>query len=324
MNNELAHIAVFAFNRPQHLARSLTALAGNQLAQQSNVTVFCDAPRTDRDRTACDAVRGVAAKASGFSSVRVVLREENLGCARSVITGLGEVFAEHDRVVVIEDDIVASPSTLTFLNRALDHYATAPCVFSIGAWVPPHKVVSPDYRYNAFFYPRFQCWGWASWADRWAWNDWTVPGYDDYRQNSRLRQAHRLGGDDLPAMLDAQMAGKIDSWAIRAEYTRFRCGAVTVYPRTSLVKNIGMDGTGRHAAATTRYDSVVGGTFDIDAWPFPDHVYLDREIVAAFRRMYAPASLLSRIGRRLQRVFSRSAGWWPEAPRNFTRLDSDS
>jgi len=302
MKSDPAHIAVFAFNRPQHLVRTLAALAGNDLAQQSDVTVFCDAPRSDRDRAACDAVRSVAASASGFSSVRVVPREENLGCARSVITGLTEVFAAHERVVVIEDDIVTSPITLTYLNHALHEYESQYTVFSIGTWVPLYQVVPAEYPYNSFFFPRFHCWGWASWRDRWAWNDWSVPHYAEYRRSRLLRQHHALGGGDLPAMLDAQMNGKIDSWAIRAEYTRFLRGCVTVYPRRSLSTNIGMDGTGRHSAASSKYDVAIDELYDLDAWPFPHHVFLDAYTTSRYRKIYDPANVALRIVGRVKRM----------------------
>lgn len=45
-----APIAVFAFNRADNLARTLQALAENELADQSSLTIFCDGPRTEEER----------------------------------------------------------------------------------------------------------------------------------------------------------------------------------------------------------------------------------------------------------------------------------
>ena len=42
-----APIAVFAFNRADNLARTLQALAENEVADQSSLTIFCDGPRTE-------------------------------------------------------------------------------------------------------------------------------------------------------------------------------------------------------------------------------------------------------------------------------------
>ena len=38
-------IAIFAFNRPDLLQRTLTALVANDLANKASVTFFCDGPR---------------------------------------------------------------------------------------------------------------------------------------------------------------------------------------------------------------------------------------------------------------------------------------
>jgi hypothetical protein len=103
-------------------------------------------------------------------------------------------------------------------------------------------------------------------------------------------------------MLDAQMNGRIDSWAIRAEYTRFLRGCVTVYPRRSLVTNIGMDGTGRHSAPSSKYDVVLDELYDLEAWPFPHHVFSDACITSRYRKIYDPANLVRRIAGRVKRM----------------------
>ena len=62
----LAPIVMFAFNRPQQLQHTLTALAQSTLAKQSCLTIFCDGPRTDKEKNATDATRAVARSAAGL------------------------------------------------------------------------------------------------------------------------------------------------------------------------------------------------------------------------------------------------------------------
>jgi len=297
-----APIAVFAFNRPGHLQATLDALSRNDLALESHLTIFCDAPRGRQDAEGCDRVLDVARAAAGFASVTVVKREMNLGCAASVIRGSSEMFAQHDRLVVIEDDIVTSPVVLKYLNSALDKYESWPAVFSLTAWAPPRRMLqAPErYRFNSYFIRRFHCWSWATWRDRWALNDWAVPGYGEYRANPAMRAAHAEAGTDLPGMLDAQMAGRIDSWAIRAEYTRFRFGGLTLYPRVPLVRNTGVDGSGRHCGSHDRYADDLTGAEQILLRPFPDLAYVDRELAVAFRRVYSSRRILDKIRRILR------------------------
>ena len=118
-----APIAVFAFNRPDLFARTLAALAANELAEQSSLTIFCDGPRHEGDEAGTRAVRDLARHATGFASLEVVERPRNMGCAASVIDGLTEMFRRHERLIVIEDDILTSPHTLRFLNEGLERHA---------------------------------------------------------------------------------------------------------------------------------------------------------------------------------------------------------
>ena len=49
-----APIALFAYNRPDHVRRTLEALAANHIASGSLLEVFCDGPKegaTDEDET---------------------------------------------------------------------------------------------------------------------------------------------------------------------------------------------------------------------------------------------------------------------------------
>ena len=43
----LAPIAVFCYNRPRHIEKTLEALAKNVLAEESQLYVFCDGPKAN-------------------------------------------------------------------------------------------------------------------------------------------------------------------------------------------------------------------------------------------------------------------------------------
>ena len=55
-------------------------------------------------------------------------------------------------------------------------------------------------------------------------------------------------------MLDMQMAGKIDSWAVRWVYHLFENNLMTVYPAVSKVVNFGFDGSGTHCKVVRKVD----------------------------------------------------------------------
>lgn len=284
----LTPIAVFAFNRPEHLRRTLAALAANDLAAESEVTIFCDGPRRDEEKKLTEEVRTVARKTTGFRSVDVVEREKNFGCANSVISGLEHMFTRYDRLVVIEDDILCSQHTLHFLNTGLEKYADRPVVFNISAWSPPLGLIRvPElYPYDAYFIPRFNCWGWASWRDRWGKIDWDVSDYAAFAENVCLHHAFNSGGNDLTSMLADQMGGRLGTWDIRMDYARFKHGCLGLNPVISYTTNIGMGGGTHTTEFTNRYDNDV--TKAIPSPRLPDHIFVDGPILAAYQKFYAP------------------------------------
>jgi hypothetical protein len=251
-------IALFAFNRPVHLRRTLEALAANELAAESHITIFCDGPRTEEEKIKTDAVRTIARAAQGFASVKIVERDHNMGCAASIIDGLTEMFTQYERLIVIEDDVVSSPYTLAFLNKGLNFYEQIKNVFSVSAWSIPEKTlhIPKKYEHDVYAVPRFNgSGGWASWRDRFQNIDWAISDYAKFKQSPAMRRAFNEGGDDLSAMLDMQIEGKIDAWDIRADYARFKQRQVGINPVFSYTTNIGMD-SGTHCTdGCTRFDN---------------------------------------------------------------------
>lgn len=292
-----APIVVFAFNRPDHLRRTLRALAANDLAAESRLTIFCDGPRSDAETQKTKAVRNVAKSAQGFASVSLVEREKNFGCAASVIDGLTRMFEKYEQLIVIEDDILTSPYTLRFLNAGLNFYSEDKRIFNIAAWSPPiTKIQIPaDYSYDIYAVPRFNCCGWASWRDRFEGIDWKISDYHAFRRSSQQRKAFNAGGADMSPMLDAQMAGSIDSWAIRADYWRFKNGQLGVNPVRAYTTNIGMD-CGTHCNGPTSSD---GNHIEL-AKPHPffvKNILVNKDIEKSYKNFYSPKKSCYSIGK---------------------------
>jgi hypothetical protein len=242
-----APIALFAFNRPDHLARTLEALARCPEARHSALTIYCDGPRRPADEAAVAAVRAVAAGAKGFGSLAVDAAQQNRGLAASVIRGVGAQLAQADRVVVLEDDLVVSPHFLRYMNDALERYADEPRVASVHGYSYPTRDPLPE----TFFLPGADCWGWGTW--RRAWQHFEADGAGLLAELERRRLTghfdfdHRFPYTD---MLRDQIAGRNNSWAIRWHAACYLKGMLTLYPGRSLVENIGYDASGTHCDAS--------------------------------------------------------------------------
>lgn len=241
-------VAIFAFRRPAMLQQLLQDLTANDGADTTPVTVFSDAAHNASEQAAVTAVRDLCRDFPGFASLTLVERERNLGCAANVIDGVSRLLQEHSAVVVLEEDLRVAPGFLSFMNRALAIYRERQDIFSVSAFAaPPEQVGMPaNYTADVYLSRRNASWGWATWADRWRQVDWAVGDFTAFRHDRDRWRAFDLGGDDLSPMLDAQMAGEIDSWSIRFSYAHFLHQAYSVCPRWSYSDHAGDDGSGTH------------------------------------------------------------------------------
>lgn len=248
-----APIALFAYNRPEHLRRTLDALRANIGASETEIFAFCDAPREQQDEALVQDVRKICRSIDGFKQVHVREASQNKGLAKSVIEGISEVIHRAGSVVVIEDDLVTAPAFLSFTNSALLAYESNPRVFSITGYLFP-IAMPEDLTDAAFLGYRCSSWGWATWRNRWEKADWNIADFAQFSANPKDQETFNRGGPDLSRMLSKQMANQVDSWAIRWCYAHHRNNSYCLYPTRSLVANIGNDGSGIHCKPTDKYD----------------------------------------------------------------------
>lgn len=247
----LAPIAVFAFNRPQHLQRTLQALAACPQAAASALTLYCDGARRPADDEAVAAVRQVAQAAQGFAAVTVRASERNLGLAASIIGGVGDQLAQAGRVIVVEDDLVVSPHFLAYMNQGLALYEADDRVASVHGYNYPTGEALPE----TFFQRGADCWGWSTWARAWRHFNPDGAALLAQLQARRLIRAFDLDGSfPYTQMLQDQVAGRNNSWAIRWHASTFLADMLTLYPGRTLVENIGHDDSGTHCGSTGAYD----------------------------------------------------------------------
>jgi len=113
--------------------------------------------------------------------------------------------------------------------------------------------------------------------------DWEVANYPLFKKEKELRSRFNRGGRDMANMLDNQMKGMIDSWAIRWCYAQSKLDMLTVYPVVSRIKNIGLDGTGIHSGITSKYDTVISNVAEKCRF---ERLDLDSRIVKSFRDQF--------------------------------------
>ena len=248
-----APIALFVYNRPSHTRLTVEALIRNEGASDTDLYIFSDGPRNELAVEDVFATRKFINDLNGFKNVTIIECEHNKGLSNSIIDGVTHVISKHERVIVLEDDLVTSPFFLDYMNTALDLYKDDDRVGNIHGWVFPIKNRLPE----TFFRRGADCWGWATWQRAWKLFEKDGSTLLTELSNKRLLQKFDLNGScRLSEMLKQQILGNNDSWAIRWHAKMFLLDKLCLYPGKSLIQNIGTDGSGRHGA--------MNNTFDVD------------------------------------------------------------
>lgn len=293
---KLAPIALFVYNRPEHTRKTVDALQQNGLASQSDLFVFSDAAKNQPGLAAVQQVRGYVHTIRGFKTVTIIEREQNMGLANSVISGITELCNEFGRVIAVEDDLLTTADYLTFMNQSLERYEAEPRIFSVSGF--NFGLSFPEYySFDAFCFYRSSSWGWGTWKDRWEQADWEVSDYDSfYADKERQRQFNR-GGEDLSDMLSLQMEGKIDSWAIRWAYTHFKKDALALLSLRPLVYHFGFDSAATHSRRKSFRQSPLTREHR-SMFRHPVELRLEEDFVLELQRSLRP-SLARKIVRRM-------------------------
>lgn len=276
---DLSPIVLSTYSRLTHLKETVSALQANELASKSHLFVLSDGPRFG-DEDVVGAVRKYLKTITGFAEVTIIERENN-GRVANNRGGMKQILASHGRLIFLEDDVVAAPGFLTYMNEALKKYEQDDRVFNVSAYTPPIAIPA-SYKYDGYFIRRFNAWGFGIWEDRFNMIDYVSSEVlnDFLKSTSSVSDFIGQGGADMIEMLKLDVAGTIDALDVKAMYAQFLNDMYTLYPTISMARNIGLDGSGIHSRRTKRFDvSLSDKSCHSD---LPDSVFVDDQIRKSF------------------------------------------
>lgn len=246
----MSPIVIFCYKRKAHIEKLIASLLLNQEAHESDLVIFSDGARGDRDANEVEEVRQYIHGIKGFKSVKINCRDSNYGLSLSIISGVTELFQVYSDLIVLEDDLVVSPFFLRYMNDALIKYEADESVICIHGYRYPIFRNQP----KSYMLKGADCWGWGTW--RRAWPDLNISTellLNELIERNLGFQFNYQGGINYLEMLAQQRDGVIDSWAIKWHAWAFLRNCFTLYPSRNLVINSGSDGSGTHKAFDSRF-----------------------------------------------------------------------
>lgn len=268
MDKQLSPIVLFVYNRPEHTKKTLDTLIQNKLANDSELYIFADGPKENSSEEQIDKIketRNICKSIKGFKSINIHESDINKGLAQNIIAGVTEIVNKFGKVIVLEDDIVTGTYFLQYMNDALNKYENSDSVYAISGWYYPIENDKDD----AFFLKNFNCWGWATWKDKWIC---FKKDASYYLRVFTKAQKYEFNVDnclDYWSQIEDNYKGIRNTWFIFWYASAFLKGGLCLYPPKSLVKNSGCDGTGENCSVEYyKTDSYI----NIDNIRLPDHI----------------------------------------------------
>jgi hypothetical protein len=276
-----APICITAYNRPEHLKKTVDSLRDNYLAEKSELFILSNAAITSEDEKNVNDIREYASHITGFKRVTLIKNAVNRGETEHVVKNFTHIINTYKRLISLDDDIVTTRNFLNYMNDSLQYYENNKSIFSIGGFSLP--IISDACSNNhVYFLPRPCSWGWATWVDRWMSIQWNI-SKEDLKKVNWFQ--FNMAGYDLYNMLKEYVAGRTDAYDIAWQYTMYIHKYVTVHPKEGFVTNIGMDGSGERCGKTDRYTPVLINDNKID-FQFTDKIVFDKKILTYFRKYW--------------------------------------
>lgn len=249
--NTLAPILLFVYNRPSHTRKVLSALEEANLAAESTLYIFSDGAKDTLNIDLVNQVRAIISEPWLFKNIKIIERNKNFGLAANIIDGVSTVIKKFGRVIVLEDDLEISKYGLEYFNDALTTYQFEEKVMEISGYMYPVKDTS--ILEESYFFRVANSWGWATWARAWNHFESDIAKLTENFTKEDIKRFTIDNTENFWKQVQQFKAGKINSWAIRWYLSIFNKGGLVLYPRESMIQNIGTDGSGTHSDEDTAY-----------------------------------------------------------------------
>jgi GR25 family glycosyltransferase involved in LPS biosynthesis len=248
-------ILLFAYNRPEHLQRTLESLFTNAEASESELHIFCDGPKPEAADDQIERIKQVASIATHEARAKekyIHMSPINQGLSASIRLGVSQVLASNAAAIVLEDDLIFGRGFLGYMNAALKAYEKHEQVLQVSGFQFPFRVTPSA----PFFMPITVTIGWGTWKRSWQSFDFSAPGYERLKKDAQLRRSFNLQGSyDYTSMLLRQVeAGRKDSWGVLFWWEVFRRNGYVLYPGYSLVQHNDTGNCGTHVSNYDHYD----------------------------------------------------------------------
>ena len=242
-------ILLIVWRRPETTALVIEAI---QKVRPSTIYIASDGPRqgVDGEAEKVIATRELVMRSIDWNcDIKTRFSNVNLGCRDGVASAITWFFENVSQGIILEDDVVPHLEFFEYCQLCLEKYRKDSRIWAIsGNQTTRDQSVVIKYpptplhlRYN------FNCWGWATWGDRWkhyspilssSWfasNAVTIKSFSGATSGKEILSRARLGS-----------VKKVDTWDYQVNAVAASRLQYTIHPSIALIQNIGFGQDATH------------------------------------------------------------------------------
>lgn len=238
-------VALVFFNRPEQFAKVFEVV---KEAAPSKLFLIQDGARENnqKDIENIAKCREVLKGIDWECEINEDFSLENLGCGKRIFTGISNCFKKVDRLIILEDDCLASQSFFPFCYELLEKYKNDERVGLITGM--NHLNIYEDTESDYLFSDVGSIAGWATWKRSWEMISFDLSEITDDSEAIRMLQIYQKYGHTRNSIYDKVMkkkkeldnGRKLSSWSTQFGVKQMLNSKLIIAPRVNLMTNIGL------------------------------------------------------------------------------------
>lgn len=308
---EYAPVLIPTLNRVDHLKNCIESLEDCTYAEQTEVYVGLDYPPSQKYEAGWRKVEDYLKEKvnnNRFKQLIIERRDSNCGAVLNSNLLIDSIKNKYSGYIFTEDDNVFSPNFLDYMNQGLALYKEDSRIMAICGYSYIDIAKDPTAN-NNIAYRKYSGWGTGQWCDKvFAYKKIDRSEYRElllksWKTTLRLWRLHPISVNDFLSMhFRNQTYG--DSLAnAQLSLENKYC----VFPKLSMVRNCGHDGSGEHCGTSsvfTNQEIDTSNTFDYDelvlSKDFPNDTYFKNKLISSI--IVPSVALIRYIGYKLLNI----------------------
>ena len=233
-------VLLLAWRRPHTTQQVINAI---RAVKPTRMFVACDGPNPKRPGEAAKVMatrEEIEREIDWPCTLERRYSEVNQGCRVGVSNAITWFFDQVDEGIILEDDCIPHLDFFKYCSDLLEHYRNDTRVFSICGSNFQQGHVRGDASY--YFSIHSDSWGWATWRRAWQFYAEAQESWIAFRDSSAISDVFLISAEKeywINILNKLFVQRNSDSWAYQWLLACWMNNALSIWPNTNLVTNVG-------------------------------------------------------------------------------------